>query len=98
MIKIVFDNSPNNNNNNNYHKINKIKQRKDETWIEKVAFYYPRGVKNSLGSRDWENDPEGEYKTVAALLGVIGVVGVPLTVICSPPAVAIRAAAKPNLN
>lgn len=47
---------------------------------------YPRFVK-LLNSRDNEDE---EDKLLTAVVGAIGIVGVPLTLICGGPALAIR--------
>lgn len=63
--------------------------RKDETMIEKAAFVYPRIVKQALGSR--EVAANQEKKEILLTVCLIGVAGVPATVISMPPALTVRA-------
>jgi hypothetical protein len=64
-------------------------QEKEETWVESAAFFYPRLVKEVIGSRDFVDDPDDRTITVA-LIGMVGIVGVPLTLVCGAPALTVR--------
>mmetsp|Transcript_102882 Transcript_102882/g.154234 ORF Transcript_102882/g.154234 Transcript_102882/m.154234 type:complete len:115 (-) Transcript_102882:35-379(-) len=64
-------------------------RRKSETKLETAAFVYPRFVKLVAGSRDLHEDPEDAIY-VNALVAAFGIAGVPLTLVCGGPALAVR--------
>ena len=58
--------------------------------MEKAAFFYPRLLKQALGSREFAESDKDDARQLVAFVGVVGVAGVPLSLVCGLPAVALR--------
>jgi len=63
--------------------------KRNETAVEKVAFYYPRLLKMTIGSRELRENKEDRNFTLS-FLGLIGMAGIPATLVCGLPALSVR--------
>jgi hypothetical protein len=66
----------------------------DETTLEKVAFFYPRIIKEGLMNREntesWRTDPKEALKDTAVPLAIVSAIGIPVFVIAGAPAYVVR--------
>ena len=62
--------------------------------MEKLAFYYPRLMREILGSRDtvsdWEEDKFDTMMELAVPVILVSALGIPVTLTTGPPALAAR--------
>jgi len=65
-----------------------------ETKIERIGFFYPRIMKEVIGSRDtinhWKTDKKGTLKDLAPFLIGSTLLGVPLFCVTGPPAYVVK--------
>lgn len=67
-----------------------VGEKRNETWIERAGYYYPRTMKRVLGSRDvledWKNDKKSTALYLTPFMIASTAVGLPVFCITGPPA------------
>ena len=77
-----------------WNSVGEKSEDEEETTLEKVAFFYPRLIKECVFNREtaesWNNDRTETVKDLALPLAVISAVGIPVLAIAGGPALAAR--------